>query len=432
MIGRRYRLYPNRAQAERLTSWGHTRRAIYNLGLEQRQLAWRLCRQTIWSTQQCLDLTELRKILDWVEDPPAQMLQQALRDLDQAYLNWWNPSHPAGPPRFEKRSSTLRFRLPGQAIKVRHLNRKWSEVRLPKLGWVRFRRSRPLDGNVRNTIFVYTGGVWYVSFTVEAKPHQAPTNTGPEAGVDFGVVCAAYVSGEEAPRMTPPTLTSGEERRLRGLERRKARQLTYAKKHKGGVYSHRLRRTIREIARLQARQARRRLDFTHKLTTDLAKNHGLIAIEDLRVKKMTRSARGSVESPGANVRQKAGLNRAILDVAPGERRRQLEYKCSKYGSTLVAVPPAGTSQTCPACGVRDPASRPGCGRAFACVHCGHQAHADAVAAQNILNRAIALVGGGYAVGRTVNRAGRVIDPKPHRKVRGGSAKDPAQAGAAGA
>jgi putative transposase len=271
-----------------------------------------------------------------------------------------------------------------------------------------------------------------VSFTIEAKPHQAPTNTSSGVGVDFGVVCAAYVSGEESPRMTPPTLTSGEERRLRGLERRKARQLAYAKKHNGGAYSNRLRSTIREIARLQARQARRRLDFTHKLTTDLAKNHGLVAIEDLLVKKMTRSAQGSVESPGVHVRQKAGLNRAILDVSPGERRRQVDYKCPKYGSILVAVPPAGTSQTCPACGVRDPASRPGCGRAFACVHCGHQAHADAVAAQNILNRAIALVGGGYAVGRTVNSAGRVNGPSPHRKVRGGSAKGSAQAGAAGA
>jgi putative transposase len=246
-----------------------------------------------------------------------------------------------------------------------------------------------------------------VSFTIEAKPHQALTNTGPEAGVDFGVTCAAYVSGEKAPRMMPPTLTPGEERRLRGLERRKARQLAYAKKHNEGVYSNRLRHTIREIARLKARQARKRTDFTHKLTTDLAKNHGLVAIEDLRVKNMTRSAKGSVQSPGVNVRQKTGLNRGVLDGSPGERRYQLEYKCAKYGSTLVIVPPAGTSQTCPVCGVRDPASRPVCGRVFACVHCGYQAHADAVAAQNILNRAIALVGNGYTVGRTVNSAGRV-------------------------
>ncbi len=411
-----------------MTSWGHTRRAIYNLGLYQRQLAWRLCRKRLWLVEQSRDLTELRNVLDWVADPPAQMLQQALSDLDQAYCNWWNPNHPAGPPRFETKSSRLRFRLPGQAIQVRHLNRKWSEVRIPKLGWVRFRRSRCLDGNIRNATFIRAGGLWYVSFSIKAKGHRAPPNTGPAVGVDFGVVCAAYVSGEPTPRMMPPTVTSGEQRRLLGLERRKARQLAYAKKHNNGRYSNRLRRTIHEIARLKARQVRRRSDFTHKLTTDLAKNHGLVAIEDLRVKNMTRSAKGAkgtVDAFGTNVRQKAGLNRGILDVSPAERRRQLEYKCPKYGSTLVAVQPAGTSQTCSACGVRDPANRPGCGRAFTCVHCGYQAHADANAAQNILYRAIASKGGGSAVGRTVNSAGRPSGSSPRRKTGGGSAKVPA-------
>lgn len=274
--------------------------------------------------------------------------------------------------------------------------------------------------------------MWQVNFTVLATTHRAPVNDGPTVGVDFGIACAAYVAGESAPRIMPPTLTPGEERRLRGLERRKARQLTYAKRHNGGRYSNRLRRTIREIARLRARQARRRQDFTHKLTSDLAKNHSLVAIEDLRVTHMTSSAKGTVEAPGTRVRQKAGLNRSILDIAPGERRRQLDYKCPKYGSLLVAVPPAGTSQTCPACGVRDPASRPGCGRSFACVQCGHTAHADAVAARNILDRAIALVGGGIAVGRTVDSAGRASGPSRRRTAAGVSAKVPPAVGATGA
>jgi putative transposase len=135
--------------------------------------------------------------------------------------------------------------------------------------------------------------------------------------------------------------------------------------------------------KLRARQARRRADFTHKLTTDVAKRHGWVGIEDLRVVTMTASARGSVEIPGRNVRQKAGLNRAVLDSTPGERRRQLAYKTRRFGSELRLVTPAGTSQTCRACGHRDPASRPGCGRVFACTACGYQAHADANAACNI-------------------------------------------------
>jgi putative transposase len=94
------------------------------------------------------------------------------------------------------------------------------------------------------------------------------------------------------------------------------------------------------------------------------------------VKSMTKRATGTVGQPGSNVRQKAGLNRVILDNAPYERRRQLTYKTPRFGSQLRLVPPAFTSQTCSVCGHRDPQSRPGCGRVFACTACGHQAHAD--------------------------------------------------------
>jgi putative transposase len=280
--------------------------------------------------------------------------------------------------------------FPGQAIKVRKLNRRWAAVRLPKVGWVRFRLSRPLGGAIRNATVSCDGLGWHVSFGVATGARSAAPNGLPGCGVDFGVACSAYVSDESSPRLLPPTLTAGEQRRLLGLERRKARQLRWAKRHNRGRYSRRLRRTIAQIAALRARQARRRADFTHKLTTDLAKNHGWVGIEDLRVKSMTRSGKGTFGTPGQNVRQKAGLNRGILDNTPGERRRQLAYKTPLHGSELRLVPPASTSQTCSACGHRDPGSRPGCGRVFACTACGHQAHADLNAARNIERMAAGL------------------------------------------
>jgi putative transposase len=200
--------------------------------------------------------------------------------VDRAYQNWWRGT--ARRPAFEKRGQ-LRFRLLASDTKVRHLGRTWSEMCLPKLGWVRLRRSRALNGEIAAATFCCVGGTWTVSFTVKAKPHRPPSTTGPAVGVDVGVVCAAHVSGEPTPRMMRLTLTRGEERRLRGLEQRTARQLAYAKKHHGGAYSNRLRRTTREIARLEARQARRRRDFTHTLTGDRATSHGLVAIEDVGV-----------------------------------------------------------------------------------------------------------------------------------------------------
>jgi putative transposase len=333
--------------------------------------------------EQCAQLTRARGELAWLADLPAQAAQQVLHQLDRAFDNWWNPQHPAGPPTFRKRSTDLSMPFPGQAVAVRKLNKRWAEVRLPKVGWVRFRLSRPLGGTVRNATVGCDGLGWYVSFGVATDTEPAAPNGLPGCGVDFGVACSAWVSDETSPRLLPPTLTAGERRRLLGLERRKDRQVRWAKRHNHGRYSRRLRRTIAQIAALRARQARRRLDFTHKLTTDLAKSHGWVGIEDLWVKGMTKRPTGTALAPGRRVRAKAGLNRGILDNAPGERRRQLAYKAARFGSQLRLVPSAFTSQTCSACGHRDPASRPGCGRVFACTACGHQAHADHNAARNI-------------------------------------------------
>jgi putative transposase len=203
---------------------------------------------------------------------------------------------------------------------------------------------------VRNATVAKDALGWHISFGVATATKPASPNRLPGCGVDFGVRCSAFVSDEREPRLMPSTLTAGQRRRLLGLERRKNRQITWAKKHNGGRYSNRLRRTIDQIAKLRARQARRRQDFTHKLTTDLAKNHGWVAVEDLRVMGMTRSAKGTREKPGRYVKAKAGLNRAVLDNAPYERRRQLAYKAPRFGSELRLVRPAFTSQICTACG----------------------------------------------------------------------------------
>jgi putative transposase len=407
-MGRRYRLYPTLGQAERLTGWGHTCRAVWNVALAQRQFVYAQRGTRLRAAGQCRHLTQARAELDWLADLPAQSAQQVLAHLDRAYDNWSDPEHPTGPPRFKKRRDELSVPFPGQALAVRKLNNRWAEVRLPKLGWVQFRLSRPVGGVVRNATVSRDDLGWHVAFGVATGARPVVPNGLPGCGVDFGVACSAYVSTEAAPRLMPPTLTEGERRRLLGLERRKARQVRWAKRYNRGGYSGRLRRTIAEIARLRARQARRRADFTHKLTTDLAKRHGWVGIEDLRVTNITASARGTIEQPGSNVRAKAGLNRAVLDNTPGERRRQLAYKAPRFGSELRLVPPQATSNTCATCGHRDPASRPGCGRVFACTGCGHQAHADANAARNIEQLAA-----GRAVDSTRSHA-RVARPSRSR------------------
>ncbi len=177
---------------------------------------------------------------------------------------------------------------------------------------------------------------------------------------------------------------------------------------------------------MKARQARRRLDFTHTLTADLTKNHGLVGTEDLAVKSMTASAKGTIEAPGTKVAAKAGLNRGILDNTPGTRARQLDYKCAKLGSVHVRVPAPNTSRRCSRCKAVDPANRPGCGRIFACVACGHQDHADHNAAVNIREAAVAryevvVPTAGPAGARAHNSTGR-RKPSQSREAEGASVK----------
>jgi putative transposase len=151
------------------------------------------------------------------------------------------------------------------------------------------------------------------------------------------------------------------------------------------------------------------LDFHHKLSTDLAKNHGVVAVEKLDIRRLTRSARGTAQRPGVHVAAKAGLNRAILAQGWGQLLRQLAYKFNRCGGRLVEIPPAYTSQRCAACGAVAQESRQTQER-FVCVSCGHEAHADVNAALNVLAAGLAVtargdLGGGPVVEARTNPQG---------------------------
>jgi putative transposase len=166
---------------------------------------------------------------------------------------------------------------------------------------------------------------------------------------------------------------------------------------------------------LLARQARRRHDWLHKTTTNLAKSHGIVVVERLQIADMTRSASGSVDSPGRSVRAKAGLNRAILGMAWGKAEQMLAYKAPAEGGRLVRVPAARSSQTCARCGQAAPESR----RSrdwFQCVTCGYTAPADTNAALVLLARGLLALRGtapGYGVaGRGALADGQAVKRQP--------------------
>jgi putative transposase len=397
----RYRLYPTPAQEDVL--FGHCAHAryVWNLAVEQR--SWRQPgRPAPGYVEQCRQLSEARAAYSWLAAGSVIVQQQALCDYHTAYATWfvslreWRKRHantppgqrpaPPSPPSWRKRGRREGFRI--VAIRpqdVRRLNRRWGQVLVPKLGWVRFRWSRQVPAARSYRITRDRAGRWHVAFAAVPPAIPAPGN-GEAVGIDRGVTVSAALSTGEL--LKAPGLRPAERRRLRLLERRTARQ------RKG---SRRRERTKLAIARLKAREADRRRDWTEKLSTDLARRFDLICVEDLDVRAITRSARGSVDRPGRGVRQKAGLNRGILASGWGKLVARLEHKAP---SRVQRIPAAYTSQRCSACGHVAADSRQN-QTAYRCVACAWMGNADYNAARNVA-----------AAGRVVAARGGLGSPGP--------------------
>ncbi|WP_346045406.1 transposase [Actinomadura chokoriensis] len=392
----RYRLRPTPAQeALLLEHCGHAR-FVWNLAVEQ-QGWWRPGRGPAPGyVAQSRQLTEARAAFGWLAAGSQTVQQQALKDFAQAMANFFAGTHRR--PTWRKAGLHEGFRIVGargRAWEVRRLSRRTGEVRVPKVGWVRFRWSQPVPPEVRSfRVTRDRAGRWHVAFAAVPDPVLAPGN-GAAVGVDRGVAVSAALSTGQT--FTVPGLTPGEAERLERLLRRLARA-------KRG--SNRRARVKAAIARLKAREADRRKDWVEKTSTSLARRFDVIAVEDLNIAGMTRSARGTLDVPGTGVRAKAGLNRAILANGWGRLVIRLEHKAP---GRVVRVDPRYTSQTCNACGHRAPGNRES-QAVFRCVACGHRANADVNAARNIrdtaVGRTVAARGGG-AVARPVNR-----EPQP--------------------
>lgn len=310
-----------------------------------------------------------QKETSWLKEANAQSLQQTLRDLDRALMEAFAKTNPKRFPRFKKRGMHDAFRVPQGFV----LDEGNGRIRLPKLGWARYRRSRQVEGTPKNVTVSRCGGRWYVSIQVEMEvPAPVHPHLGRAVGVDLGVVrFATFSDGSYLPPLDS----------FRKLEKRLARE--QRKLSRKVRFSSNWRKQKARVARVHTKIAAARNDFLHKASTTIAKNHGVVVLEDLRVSNMSASARGTLENPGRNVRAKSGLNKAILDQGWAEFRRQLGYKLEWSGGRLILVPPQYTSQRCPACDLVEAGNRRTQAR-FKCLGCGFEAHADFVGALNIL------------------------------------------------
>ena len=341
--------------------------------------------------ERCRQLSEARAAEPWHAAGSVIVQQQAARDHDQAMRNYFAGTHRR--PSWRKAGRDEGFRIvhvkPGD---VRRLSRKTGKVRIPKAGWVRFRWSRQIPQDVKSfRVTMDRAGRWHVSFAAIPDPVPAPGN-GEVVGIDRGVAVSAALSTGEL--LYCPGLPGRQHQRLRRLERRRAR----AKRGSG-----RRKQVKRAIARLKSRDADIRKDWCEKTSTSMASRFDVIRVEDLKIGSMTRSARGTRENPGRNVRQKAGLNRAILQSGWGLLVRRLHDKAP---GRVEKIYPADTSQRCPACGHVAAGSRES-QALFRCAACGNTLNADVNAARNIAAGHAVTARGGDGAARPVNR-----EPQP--------------------
>lgn len=401
----RYRFDPTPEQEQQLARTFGCVRAIYNWGLEQRTRAFYDRQQRLYYKDLALALTALKQTPEyvWLQDVSNVTLQQALRHLDRAFAGFF--SRRSAYPAFKSRRDSM------QAASYMRNGFVWrgGQLTLAKQDVpLHIRWSRPLPEGAEPSSVTVTrtsAGRYHVSFLVEEDIAPLP-ETDQRIGLDVNT--GAVVDSRGRHDRLPSSLAALEIRKRR-YQRAQRRKIAAAKKRMGLAsnaplpkgrrldVSNNLKKASRRVARVQARIADIRRDWQHQLTTRIVRENQVIAIEDLNVRGMTASARGAAEQPGRRVRQKAGLNRAVLNAGFAELRRQIEYKAAWYGREVVAIDRwYPSSKRCSSCGhvlPRLPLST----RRWTCPDCGANHDRDVNAARNILAAALAQRAGAAAL-----------------------------------
>ncbi len=398
-----------------LRRWVGCRRFVFNEALAHQRSEMAAGRKRPGYVALCARLPALKVLHPWLCEPPAQALQQALKDLCKA----WDAKYTSrfGSPRFKRRGEGDTLRLPQDC----RYDASSGTVVLPKLGAVRLRHSRQALGELKNVTLRQERGRWVASLQTQRDVEVGPRAATAAVGLDFGAAATIMPSNDALAPIELPARIGRYERRMKRL------QQAVSRKKRGSANR---KKAVARLGACHARIAAMRRDFLHQATTRLVADHALIAIEDLAVKSMTASAAGTVEAPGTNVRAKAGLNRTILRNGWSMARSMLEYKAAWSGVMLVAVPPAYTSRACSACGHTAAENRK-TQAAFHCVACGHAENADRNAAKNILRRGQEIMSGerpastaGYAGTNACDGAPRKQHRRPRSAAQGGLVEPP--------
>lgn len=376
---------------------------LYNAALEERIDAWRKSKVSITRLDQQKSLAIVRADdPDGIGSVASNVSRWTLKRLDEAFQAFFDRvkrGQTPGFPRFKGRGGWNSFgvlewpgcRIIGGRIVLKGMDRP---IR------VNWHRRLPKDAVIKGATFTKRGRRWFVSLQIETNEGMAERHASPGsiAGVDVGVESLAiWDDGMEFGFVENARSRRRSERAQRRAQRALARCRRASKR----------RTKVRErLRRLQERATNHRSTHLHQISAALTRRFEMIAVENLNVRNMTRSAAGTAAEPGTNVRQKAGLNEAVLDAGWGRFVQLLRYKAERAGGVVLDVDPKGTSQNCSGCGTKVP--KPLWQRSHSCGACGLEVHRDVNAARNIRARGLATIAasGGVLAPGEPNVAGR--------------------------
>lgn len=325
----KYRLYPTADQKQKIDQWFGICRLVFNLGLEIKIRAYKEHQKSMSSFDLCYQLVDLKKEFSWVSEVDSQALQASVNRIDKAFKGFFERGC-VGYPKFKNKGGRQSFQCPNNKREIDWENKTLTIPKIPGIP-IRIPKKRKFEGKIKTvTISRTPTGEYYASILVDNEkklPKKATVKPKSSIGIDLGIKHFAVTSaGDKIPNQGH---LKSSLKKLKYLQRRLRN-----KKNKKSI---RRKKAVLRIAKLHQRIANQRKDFLHKLSTRLIRENQTIFLEDLNIKGMSTSAKGTIDDPGSNVKQKSGLNRSIMDASWSMFVGFLKYKGEWRGSNVLHI-----------------------------------------------------------------------------------------------